>query len=138
MLSELFSTSERKPVFRIPILGREGPDITINEIGLVIDVKSRKVIPDYMFSMENTVLDFGDYIGFRLEDLLKIEAGMRLDKAKMANIVIKWWNHMNDWTVKFHPGITTIVLHHPHMPIGHATVIINQKDRGELCKRLFN
>jgi hypothetical protein len=137
-LSEMFRTSERTPVFRIPILGREGPDITINEVGLVIDVKSRKAIPERMFAMENTVTYFGDFVGFRLEDLLKVNRLDHSEIATMSNLVLKWWEHMDEWTQKYHPGITTIILHRSRMPIGHATVIIHQKDRSELCKQLFN
>jgi hypothetical protein len=139
-LSEMFSTSEThpSPVFRIPILGREGPDITINEVGMVIDVKSRKVIPDYMFAPANTAIYVGDFVGFRLEDLPNINRFDSSEIKSMSNVVLKWWKHMDDWTQKFHPGITTIILHRSRMPIGHATVIIHQKDRSELCKQLFN
>jgi hypothetical protein len=34
---------------RIPLLGREGPDLTVNELGLVINVKSRSRIPERLF-----------------------------------------------------------------------------------------
>ena len=137
-LTAMFSDVGKSPVDRIPILGRTGPDITINEVGLVIDVKSRRIIPNYMFAPANTVLYLGNFVGFRLDDLLKIN---RLDHSEiksMSNEVLKWWNHMDEWTQKFHPGITAIILHHYRMPLGQSTVIIHQKDRSELCKQLFN
>jgi len=141
ILTKLFTTSERQlsPVYRIPILGRTGPDITINQTGLIIDVKSRKVIPKRMFAMENTAIYAGDFVGFRLEEILSINHFGNSEIVKPSSIVIKWWDHMDEWTQKFHsPGITAIILHHSRMPYGHSTVIIHQKDRSELCKQLFN
>jgi hypothetical protein len=137
-LSDILFDVGKSPVYRIPILGRTGPDITINEVGLVIDVKSRKAIPERMFAIENTVTYFGDFVGFRLEDLLKVNRLDHSEIATMSNLVLKWWEHMDEWTQKYHPGITTIILHRSRMPIGRATVIIHQKDRSELCKQLFS
>lgn len=144
-LSNIFFDVGKSPVERVPTTGRTGPDVTINEIGLVIDVKSRKSIPSHMFAPESTILDYGEFCGFRLEDMLLCLKNTRdfssiiwapFPRKKMANVVLKWWNHMDEWTQKFHPGITTIILHRSRMPIGHSTVIIKSEDRSKLCQML--
>lgn len=50
VLSKIFSDVGKSPVKRIPVLGREGPDITWNEVKLIVDVKSRKANPKMMFA----------------------------------------------------------------------------------------
>src|SRR5512139_3927572 len=45
LLSDFFRSIGCSPVERIPVLGRTGPDMTINEVGLVVDVKSRLEVP---------------------------------------------------------------------------------------------
>jgi len=45
ILSEIFSDAGKDPVERIPILGRTGPDISHNQIELIVDVKSRHQVP---------------------------------------------------------------------------------------------
>ena len=37
------------PVERIPVLGRTGPDLTTNEMNLVVDVKSRLEVPKELY-----------------------------------------------------------------------------------------
>ena len=141
-LTDVFSTSEK--FYRIPITGRTGPDITVNETNLVIDVKSRLVIPNFMFAGENVVNNYNyQFFGTRIENLTefpKLTTFPELEASEilpMSNLVLKWWNHMDEWAQKYHPGgIATIILHRSRMPIGQATVVIHQKDRSELCRIL--
>ena len=44
-LSRKFAALELDPVERVPVLGRAGPDVSINQSQLAIDVKSRKEVP---------------------------------------------------------------------------------------------
>ena len=70
-LSRYFVQLGLSPVERIPVLGRSGPDITSNEWGLVIDVKSRLEVPKTPFT-EHPTIAFDDelhFIGTRLRDL---------------------------------------------------------------------
>lgn len=58
-----------KTIERIPLLGREGPDLTVNESGLVINVKSRLEISRTLFPRPSQMLFSGDLVIFRLSDL---------------------------------------------------------------------
>ena len=129
------------PLVRIPVLGRTGPDITWNEVKLIVDVKSRKACPLGLLAGpgEELFTDNG-LIGIRLEDLRSVlkkplQAGPVTPASKT---VTDWLNHMQEWTRANEPdGISAIILHRPRMPIGHATVIISYSNRSTLCKRLM-
>ena len=114
---------------RIPLLGREGPDLTVNETGLVINVKSRIEIPDRLFSVSERILNIGNYSCFRLEDLAKLP-GMPINAGTDPwKRLDDWWLRMDKWTKEFQPeGITCIIIHRPRMPIGHAGVVIHHTD----------
>ena len=49
-LTAFFNSLGLREVHRIPVLGRTGPDIEINEFGLIIDVKSRLSVPTASFT----------------------------------------------------------------------------------------
>ena len=48
MLNDVFAAMDCS-VQRIPVLGRSGPDISLNELQLVVDVKSRLEVPKALF-----------------------------------------------------------------------------------------
>lgn len=48
-LTAFFAHLGLPEVKRIPVLGRTGPDIEINEFGLIVDVKSRQSVPTQSF-----------------------------------------------------------------------------------------
>ena len=118
-----------KPIERIPLLGREGPDLTVNETGLVINVKSRECIPPRLFPISGRILNIGYYSCFRLEDLCKLP-DMAIDGGTEPwKRLTDWYERMDQWTQEFQPkGITCIVIHRPRMPIGHAGVVIHHTD----------
>ena len=141
ILNELFSVVGKSPVERIPVLGRTGPDISINESGLVIDVKSRKSVPKLILCGQGQIIRMGDLIGFRMSDmmaLLKMET-VSPGEVKQSIIVQRWFDHMDEWTkVKRVGGITALVLHKSgtRMPIGNSTVIIKENERKILCQAI--
>ena len=139
ILSKEFVACGYKPVVRIPVLGRTGPDISLNELKFVIDVKSRIEVPQSVYVPRGAcVVHFEAYdlVGFRLENFGGLLHGeihqyeRFLRHGQMTNVV-KWFKHMDEWTKANEPdGITTLVLHHSGihdglMPVGHSTVVIS-------------
>jgi hypothetical protein len=112
------------PVERIPILGRTGPDITINEAGLVIDVKSRLECPKSFFVKEPTCL--GTYFSVPLHamNFFYYEEGKFFSK-----LVDAYWKHMDQWTQEKMPnGITAVILHRPRVAYLNSVIIFHRKD----------
>lgn len=135
-LSEIFSDVGKEPVERIPILGRTGPDITYNEVQLIVDVKSRLEVPKSSLAVSGKALQMGDMIGFQLQDMRNLSRLPSLT-ANPSPTVEAWLKHMDEWTTKNLPtGISCIVLHRPKMPVGTSTVIIYSTERRTLCNRI--
>ncbi len=118
------------PVERIPILGRTGPDITINESRLVIDVKSRQRIPKRLFAEPRLLMRYeGGLVGFRLDELLSFDNNEPYLKQKQWRPLQEWHDWMQIWTREHEPdGVSCIVLHRPGMPVGDATMVIHQRN----------
>ena len=141
--SKIFASLGYGPVERIPVLGRTGPDISINEMGLVIDVKSRLEVPKrYMTNcltlcgellcMPLSLLSFaassGDDGSFLMTPLL-----LRVPACKTVD---DYYDHMQKWTLVHRPAdITCLVLHRPAMPFGQAMFIIHYSQREEFASR---
>jgi hypothetical protein len=123
------------PIERIPLLGREGPDLTVNELGLVINVKSRKDFHPRLFPRAFQLLPIGDLVCFRLDNLLLADKYEACTPTKPLKQLIEFYWFMDKWTREFEPaGITSIIIHRPRMPIGHAGVVVHNKDlRRLLC-----
>ena len=143
LLSESFHLLGLSPVFRIPVLGRTGPDLTINEFGLVIDVKSRLEVP--VSCIADCLLGFSDF-GSAAKDYLIAAPLDRL--AELAHdyypvlyhsprkTVEDYYAHMKEWVDREYPsGIAAIVLHRPKLPFGKAMLVISNHDRQEFAKR---
>ena len=125
-LTAFFIPQGYSEVERIPVLGRTGPDVSINEFGLVVDVKSRLEVPKcYM-----TPAIHGDLYCSHLD-------GINFDvpaSSARSVLVERWFDHMHEWTLaKYKTGITALVLHRPGMPIGKSILVI--KDLKEFEKR---
>jgi hypothetical protein len=114
------------PVERIPLLGREGPDLTVNETGLVINVKSRKCIPGYLFPPAGTFIHSGKLIIFRLNDI--ITPLMKTCQVDQWKQLVDWYALMDKWTQEFQPdAISAIFLHRPRLPYGSMGVAIHHE-----------
>jgi hypothetical protein len=117
------------PFSRIPVLGRTGPDLTINELNLVIDIKSRIEVPK-------------QYMAFLTQDdrfyVVPLNClptfPLPFDRTRYSSVLVaRWWDHMHAWTQQHHPhGITALILHRPKMPYGKAMFIVAKSDYGRL------
>jgi hypothetical protein len=124
------------PVERIPVLGRTGPDLTINQSGLVIDVKSRQQCPKSYFnetillmSLTTAAVCVGD---------LPIINSILAEPLRPSVMVNRWLDHMDEWRKENHPdGISMIILHKPGLPYGKSMAVFYLSDIGRL-KQIFS
>ena len=115
-------------VERIPLLGREGPDLTINETRLVINVKSRQIIPDRLFPASFQLLPIGDLVCFRMEDLPLVSRYGASTPTRPWKQLQDWYDRMDKWTRECQPdGISAIFLHRPRMPYGRMGIAIHHE-----------
>jgi len=129
LLSNFFLFIGYPPVERIPVLGRIGPDISLNELSLVVDVKSRIEVPVGAFF--DHVVSYRDlYYAVplsKLSDLLISEGEVVPFKSKQVDA---WYAHMDEWTQNHQPdGISALVLHRPKLPYGRAMLILKNRRR---------
>jgi hypothetical protein len=121
LLSDEFEKAGFSRVERIPVLGREGPDIEINELGLVIDVKSRLEVPRGYFEQP---MDWGIHCAFPLSMLMDPQPDP-VQKHSTSILVTRWLDHMDEWRRENYPdGISMLLLHRPQMPYGKAVIVI--------------
>jgi hypothetical protein len=119
------------PMERIPLLGREGPDLTVNESGLVVNVKSRLEISRSLFPRPSQMFFCGDLVIFRLAEIGCLHSALMdplpIDSSRM---LMDWWELMEKWTKANEPerGISAIILHRPRLPYGDAAVVIHFND----------
>jgi hypothetical protein len=111
------------PIQRIPVLGRTGPDLTTNELGLVVDVKSRLSVPAAYFSQIEDER-------FRIIPLWNLPyATGECDAPFSSKVVGQWYDHMDEWRRRHRPtGFTALILHRPRMPYGEAVLILSKSD----------
>jgi len=115
-------------VKRIPVIGRTGPDIQINEFGLVVDVKSRKRIAKWAFDASAIRVD--GLIGGVLDEMDFSPPKTTKSNKDISN----WYAHMKQWCdINFPIGIPALVLHLPGKPVSKSTVFI-----AENYKEMFN
>lgn len=124
-LSNIYDGYGYSPVVRIPVLGRTGPDISINETKIVVDVKSRIACPKNMMIKEPII--FGDLVAVPLHLVDKIET---FGTSSFRSITVRrWLDHMEEWTLENEPdGISVIVLHQPGVAFKMASFVFYQKD----------
>jgi len=133
LLSEHFAILHMAPVERIPVIGRRGPDISINQSNLVIDVKSRKEVPMMVATVPpNTVVQYDNgFVGVQIESFPMLYERQTPDLVihKSSKAVQDWWTHMDEWTKENKPdGFSCLALRRPKMPHGKTLVVISQND----------
>lgn len=129
VLNELFKNYGYAKVERIPVLGRTGPDISINETKLVLDVKSRKSCPISMMHQFFVIYPNGlcTIPVSRLPELIRYRPQPSIDESSVT--VEKWIIHMDDWTKENEPdGLSGIVLHKPGLDFDKAVLVFYEKD----------
>lgn len=136
ILSDFFSLYGYSPVERVPVIGRTGPDLQINDFELIVDVKSRLEVPKGVIF--DRLVCFGDYFAVPLEMLGELPISEAEPVLFSSVQVDQYYNHMDEWTVKHHPsGITALVLHRPKMPFGKAMFILKNRRRFvEKCQKI--
>jgi hypothetical protein len=130
-LSRFYENHSMQPVKRIPVLGRTGPDIMINEAELVIDVKDRIEVPKGVMLRRGEAAAIGEsLIGVRLGELaLLLEDELTLTQRRQSKLVQAWIDHMDDWRARRLPsGISMVVLHRPHRHVANSTAVIYLRD----------
>jgi hypothetical protein len=133
--SSLYGYSE---VRRIPVLGREGPDIETNELGLVIDVKSRLEVPKlFLLSPGEFAAYPSGLIAVRLDEIELLSTSKPNIERTGSVIVQRWFDHMHAWKVDNQPdGITALVLHRPGRDYAASALVIHSNERNELCLKI--
>lgn len=153
-LSIFFARYSLEKVERIPIIGRTGPDIEINEFGWVIDVKSRNSCPKKYFKEAFTIIK-KSYVMFPISDLidpLNIGASISNETKRalwLSPTVEAWHKHMYEWTEKkyyqhmhrrykdhWDKGITSIIMHRKGMSYDSSMVFMHVSDWSEFIHRL--
>lgn len=143
-LSDTFVELGLSPIQRIPILGRTGPDLSFNELDLVIDVKSRKEVPATIFFPILVPFSFDCFFAVRLCCLTALwDEEVKFAPLDYSSILVrKYWDHMDEWRREERPdGITALALHRPTEPFGSAVFIIHKTDYRRLyerCQTLLN
>jgi len=140
-ITELSTPKGYQPVERKPVIGRTGPDIEINELGLVIDVKSRLAVPKMAFVAKGYEMRFGStgLIGVRIDEIERLfcppDEALIVRRPPLAS-VWKWWEHMDEWRQMNYPqGVSALVLHRPGMPVRCCSVVISNSEREKLWKK---
>ena len=138
-LNKVLADLNYDKIERIPVLGRTGPDLTINQLGLVIDVKSRKSCPKGIMPDKNEIKSF-EYGGMtfwavRVSDVRNKD--MPIVAVKGSKMIYDWWMHMDEWTQEKTTGKTTcIITHKPKIPYGNAAAIFKSIDLERLMEKL--
>jgi len=136
-LNEHFKALDVSQVERIPVLGRTGPDISLNELRLVVDVKSRKEVPKAIFFPLIGPFTFDGLVAVRLCNLPTLwdrnwSPALLGYSSKM---ITDYLEHMDEWTqAHAKDGVSCVILHRPEMPIGSSVVVIHSTSR----RRLFD
>ena len=132
-LNKVFLPLGFSEIKRIPVLGREGPDLTINETGLVVDVKSRQQCPISYFSVDEMLLSNAGVCAVSILNLSRFSEIVEYKKITDSIMVRRWLDHMDEWRKTELPwGISTIILHRPRLPYGKSMVVFYLSDVGKI------
>ena len=130
-LTSHFKTMDMSPVERIPVLGRTGPDITINESRWAVDVKSRLHVPICNYTIQCGKIHSAphDLLYIKLKDFPLIYSGdLPTSEHLFPSVQVKeWLDHMAEWSRG--NSLPAIVLHRPGTRVDNAVFVINAVDR---------
>jgi len=129
-LTAFFVNINMDPVERLPVIGRTGPDISMNQLGLAVDVKSRLEVPKSVFEVEpGRVMKMQTYAIMRLADV-ELLASYDLSfqvSYKYSKMVRRWFVHMDRWRREHREnGFTALVLHKPKMKYDDAVLVVQR------------
>jgi len=126
-LSRKFAALELDPVERVPVLGRAGPDVSVNQSRLAIDVKSRLEVPKFMWHPKGAA-QWGiqePLVAVRLCEFEKLFGEIKPVSIIPPKTVRGYMEHMAAWSEEHIPAI---VLHRPRMWIANAIFVIREVD----------
>ncbi len=136
-LNDHFKALAVSPVERIPVLGRTGPDISLNELRLVVDVKSRKEVPKAIYFPLVGPFTFDGLVAVRLANLPTLwdRDWSPAILGFSSKIIRDYLDHMDEWTQEHaKDGVSCVILHRPEMPIGGSVVVIHSNSRRRLIE----
>ena len=133
-MSKFYESIDISPVERIPVLGRTGPDITLNEMKLAIDVKSRKSCPVKIRASRGEITCVpGQWAGLQIQDLswLRIadhfNANPTHRAVKPSKMIQDWLDHMDEWSQEQDDDIISgLIIHNPGQQVKSAMLIVKQ------------
>jgi hypothetical protein len=134
-LTRHFLNMDMSPVERIPVLGRTGPDLTINESKWAVDVKSRLHVPlaNYRFRCGKIYTDVYHFLYIKLKDFPLIYSDdLPMSELLFPSVQVKeWLDHMAEWSRDDDRGNSNpaIVLHRPGTWVDNAVFVFNAVDR---------
>jgi hypothetical protein len=139
ILSDVFQHYGFSPIQRQPIIGRTGPDFTMNELKLAIDIKSRLEVPiSYLRAWPVHDDRFLCCPLFLLDQVIHEFTGSAtyFTLKRPSRLVAGYYDHQDEWTKRECPdAITAIILHRPKLPYGRAVFVISKQDQRRLQKR---
>jgi hypothetical protein len=132
-LTSHFETMGMSPVVRIPVLGRRGPDLTINESRWAVDVKSRLHVPICNYTIQCGKIHSAphDLLYIKLKEFPLIYSGdLPTSEHLFHSVQVKeWLDHMAGWSREEGNSLPAIVLHRPGTWVDNAVFVINAVDR---------
>lgn len=138
ILTEYFAKLGMSPVERVPVIGRKGPDISINEFGLVVDVKARAGLPVFLNEAHKyPLICTGSLIGASLNNIDNLASYPvpEIKEFPMSKTLMRHWEHMDEWTDKHVPhGISALVVRRTGekqkrgMDYNHSVLLIHKDD----------
>jgi hypothetical protein len=148
MLNEYLFTPLGLPyVHRQPVIGRTGPDITLNEFKLVVDSKSRKRVPICIWGQpRKRITTYTRPVWMLIDDVLLavpmnritwINEEPRIVFHSETKEIADYYNHMDAWRKAECPdGITALALRKPGMG-GKMTLFVIGLSQVELFRERY-
>ncbi len=136
-LSEQFLSLGYSPVERIPVLGRTGPDITVNESKLAMDVKSRLEVPKLLWetrALNGIVRRSPGLLCLRVSRFAGLFApDVQISEYVLppSKLVTAYLEHMKQWADEMN-SIPAVILHRPRMNTANAVFVMYESDLSRL------
>ena len=148
MLNEYLFTPLGLPnVQRQPVIGRTGPDVTLNEFKLVVDSKSRKRVPICIWGEKRKrITTYPRLVWMMINDVLLAVPMNRITWINEEPGIVfhsetkeiqDYYNHMDAWRKEeCSDGITALALRRPGMG-GNMTLFVIGLNQVELFRERY-
>lgn len=127
-IARIISELTGEPCDRIPINGREGPDIT-PFFNIAVNVKHRKSVPSTAFPTSETIgISDTELVHVRLNEFhLMKEVVVMTTKIKEPKVVTDWYNHMLLWSTP-NGQRAGLILHRPNTSVKSSVLVLSMMD----------